>query len=96
VTGEKHIVICYDCADDQRRARLARLLADYGTRIQESVFECVLDDGLLDQLEGRLRELMDGWPEDRVHVFPLCERCERGVVALGDAPRARDEPFTIV
>jgi CRISPR-associated endonuclease Cas2 len=76
--------------------KLARLLADFGTRIQESVFECVLEEALLEQLHNRLRELAEDWPEDRVHVFPLCGRCAGAVVTFGDAPRAPADPFTIV
>ncbi|MBW1990880.1 MAG: CRISPR-associated endonuclease Cas2, partial [Deltaproteobacteria bacterium] len=37
-------VVSYDIVDDRRRLRLAKLLTDYGHRVQKSVFECDLDD----------------------------------------------------
>jgi CRISPR-associated protein Cas2 len=37
------IVVSYDISHDRRRARLSRELKNFGTRVQYSVFECVLE-----------------------------------------------------
>jgi len=38
------IVVAYDIIDDKRRNRVAKTMEDYGTRVQYSVFECVLEE----------------------------------------------------
>jgi CRISPR-associated protein Cas2 len=40
-------LVSYDIPDDRRRTRLAKLLKDYGGRVQYSVFECLLNQELL-------------------------------------------------
>ncbi len=35
----KHYLVCFDMKDDKIRAKLSRLLAKYGQRVQGSVFE---------------------------------------------------------
>ena len=36
-------VVCYDISDDRTRNQMSECLLDFGVRVQESVFECVLD-----------------------------------------------------
>ena len=38
-----HYTVAYDITDDKRRNRVAKILKDFGTRIQYSVFECDTD-----------------------------------------------------
>ena len=75
-------VVCYDVSDDRIRDRLAGKLLDYGVRIQESVFECVLDDpgfaAMLEQLE-RIA-LTD---TDRVRIYRLCSKCVAAIRIYG-------------
>ncbi len=40
---------CYDIADDRRRQRLSDVLLDFGTRVQESVFQCLIDASLAEE-----------------------------------------------
>ena len=88
-------VVCYDLSDDRRRERMARVLLDYGKRIQESVFLMDLDEELYGRMLGRVRREMDeSW--ERVHVFSLCKGCEGKVVVLGQAELPRDPDFVIV
>ena len=61
-------VVCYDIADDRRRARVASALLDYGKRVQESVFMAHLDEELHGRMVERVKRLIDE-AEDRVHVF---------------------------
>ncbi|MEW6140284.1 MAG: CRISPR-associated endonuclease Cas2, partial [Thermodesulfobacteriota bacterium] len=37
------VVVCYDVVDDRTRTRLAKLMQNYGNRVQKSVFECTVD-----------------------------------------------------
>jgi CRISPR-associated protein Cas2 len=88
-------VVCYDLSDDRRRDRMARVLLDYGKRIQESVFAMNLDEELYDRMMVRVRrEVDESW--DRVHVFCLCKGCETRTVVIGQAELPRDPDFVIV
>jgi len=48
--------VAYDITDDKEREKIARLLKNYGFRVQKSVFECRLTrkdkQRLIDELEG--------------------------------------------
>jgi CRISPR-associated protein Cas2 len=88
-------VVCYDIADDRRRNRVAMLLLDFGTRVQESVFVAHLDDELAERMWERLRGAVDrDW--DKVHVFELCGACEGRTVVLGQGEVVHDPEWYIV
>lgn len=67
------IVVAYDIADDRRRTRLHTLLLGYGEPVQESLFECELDDAGLRRLRAALRRMLR--PADNVRIYPLCAEC---------------------
>lgn len=52
-------IISYDIVDDRRRTKVMKLLKGYGTRVQYSVFECLLSTSELFKLGRELRELID-------------------------------------
>ncbi len=58
------VVIAYDVntetsAGKKRLRKVAKLCTDYGQRVQNSVFECLVDTTQLKQLQHRLRQLID-------------------------------------
>lgn len=77
--------ICYDVADDRRRARVAMTLKDFGRRAQRSVFEADLSEARFERLVRRLRRLVKP-EEDSVRIYRLCEACRAKVVALCGPP----------
>lgn len=46
------VVVSYDIVNDRQRQRLAKVLGDYGQRVQKSVFECRVDERLFLKLTG--------------------------------------------
>ena len=40
-------IVSYDMPDDKKRLKMANTLLDFGTRVQYSVFECIMDDKLI-------------------------------------------------
>jgi len=68
--GKRLYAIAYDIPDDTRRVKLANLLKSYGERVQLSVFECYLDEGLLRELEAKAKRLL-GLSEDALRVYPV-------------------------
>ena len=77
--------IAYDVTSDRRRARVARILGDCGTRVQKSVFECHLSETEACTLEERLRQAIHP-ATDRVRIYRLCGAC-RGRVRGMPQPR---------
>ena len=58
------VLITYDVntensAGKKRLRKIAKLCLDYGQRVQNSVFECVVDSSQCKQLQHRLVETMD-------------------------------------
>lgn len=88
-------VICYDISADASRNRMAETLLDFGVRIQESVFECVLAEGEMDKLMSRVKkiELED---TDKVRVYRVCQRCLESVVVFGPASDPRLPDFFVL
>lgn len=79
------VIIAYDTPSDRRRRKLARLLDDYGVRVQKSVFEAWLDGTQLRWLVRHLEDLVDP-QEDRVYIITACATCRGDVVRMGDHP----------
>ena len=79
-------LICYDVVKNRRRYRLDKLLKGYGQRVQRSVFECELDSGRLEDLKAAAFKRIDE-TEDRLHIYRLCGKDNRGVKTFGLAKR---------
>jgi CRISPR-associated protein Cas2 len=92
--GTTRLVVAYDITNDRRRERLAQLLADFGVRVQYSVFECALTESQETELLRLIPKRIDQ-AEDAVTVYPLCRRCEPSTVRFGrqDRPRAARQLF---
>ena len=89
------LVIGYDCSDDRRRLKVAKILLDYGYRVQYSVFEADLEQDLLDEMLGRLRKVINP-AEDSIRVYRLCRTCLRQVEFQGQAQLTHQEQFFII
>jgi CRISPR-associated protein Cas2 len=69
-TAQKYYVVSYDVPDDRRRNRMAKTLLGFGERVQDSVFECLLDAGQMHELRRRLDKLIDA-NADSVRFYNL-------------------------
>lgn len=47
-------IIAYDFSDNKKRNKISKILENYGTRIQKSVFQCSLNKGQLHFLKEKL------------------------------------------
>lgn len=75
------IVVSYDIPVDQRRTRLHRTLKNFGTRVQYSVFECVLDTKDFTRLQSTVKDVIRR--DDKVCYYSLCEACAKRIIAIG-------------
>ena len=89
-------IAVYDVTDNRRRARLARILDDFGRRVQKSVFEITATDTDLELLCRRVARVIH--PEkDSVRFYAQCGSCAEKVVDLGnDQYKAFEMPRVIV
>ena len=81
-------VVTYDISDDRTRGRAADELGAYGVRVQESVFECRLDDGLLGELVERLEGLSLETP-DGFLLYRVCRDCSGASLRIGTKEETR-------
>ena len=83
-------VICYDIFDNRRRNRVAKLLESYGSRVQDSVFECHLSNDKLARLKRKLRRQIH--PRyDKLRYYPLCEKDSGLIQIVGKGEVIRDD-----
>ncbi len=74
--------ISYDISDQKRLQKVAKILENFGIRIQFSFFECEMQREQLDDLKHRVLEIMNK-KEDSFLIYPLCEDCTAKAKSLG-------------
>jgi CRISPR-associated protein Cas2 len=92
---EVFVVVCYDVVDDRTRTRLAKLMQNYGNRVQKSVFECTVDDRVYLRMKEQIEKLID-WEEDSVRYYFLCGSCVKQVEISGWGAIREDEEVIVV
>lgn len=88
------LVVSYDIADDKRRSKVAKKLKDFGVRVQNSVFECILEQDKIDEMKQVVAHLLD--EEDSVKIYYLCEACKKKINSYGKAGVTEDPAVYIV
>jgi CRISPR-associated protein Cas2 len=87
-------VVSYDIPDDRKREKVAKILLDFGTRVQYSVFECIVDPDSLEHMLTRLKKIVTD--EDSVRTYAMCAKCERDVTVLGTGKVTKEENVYIL
>lgn len=82
-----YILVTYDvqtetAAGQKRLRNVARLCLNYGQRVQNSVFECVLTDVQLAELKDKLLNTIDT-QNDSIRIYFLSRSENRRVITLG-------------
>ena len=77
-----NMVVAYDIAEPRRLNKVARVLKDYGTRVQKSIFEVTVDGRVFTEMKGRIDAEIEA-SEDGVKYFPLCEKCAGTLEIIG-------------
>lgn len=88
-------LVSYDIADDKRRVKLSKTLKDFGDRVHYSVFECIMNDGLLNAMKNRIDNIIDQ-KEDSVRIYTLCANCEKTVDIIGAGEVTKDKDVYII
>jgi CRISPR-associated protein, Cas2 family len=90
-----NMIVAYDIADPKRLTRVAKIVSDYGVRVQKSIFEVTVTDRIFAEMKRRVEGVIV--PEkDGVKYFPLCEKCAGTVEIIGQGVYTDpDEEFYI-
>lgn len=77
-----NMIVAYDIAEPKRLGTVAKILLDYGVRVQKSIFEVTVDGIVFHQMKARIEEVIV--PEDDgVKYFPVCTKCAGTVEIIG-------------
>jgi len=93
--AKQFVVVVYDISNDRRRTKLHNVLLDYGSPVQYSVFECLLDAKALARMKRAVGKVIR--PRvDRVRFYYLCHGClERVEVTSGAEVLAEEEVIVV-
>jgi CRISPR-associated protein Cas2 len=78
-------IVTYDIACNKRRRKVSDLLEGYGERVQESVFECMLQGDHYRELRRRLKKHINE-SEDSVRFYPISRHTLAQVEIWGGVP----------
>lgn len=91
-----NMVVAYDIADPRRLNRVAKVMKDFGLRVQKSIFEVEVSPVAFREMRKRTEAEMVP-EEDGVKYFPLCNRCAETLVAIGLWARKDDDgPYVVL
>ncbi|OIP28718.1 MAG: CRISPR-associated endonuclease Cas2 [Deltaproteobacteria bacterium CG2_30_43_15] len=77
-----NMIVAYDIADPKRLNRVAKIMLDYGARVQKSIFEVAVTGAIFAEMKARIDKIIVS-DEDGVKYFPVCEKCAGTVETIG-------------
>lgn len=92
----KHFyVVTYDISDDKRRDKVVKLLESLGTRVNLSVFECLLTDVQYRNMYKQLAKIIIK-REDWVNIYPLCMECYARIIYIPDIKKKKPIKIAVI
>jgi len=88
-------IISYDIIDDKRRAKVSKILENYCTRVQYSVFETLLEVDKYEEMISELNKIIDK-TEDSIRIYKLCDACSKKVTIYGIGEVLKDKEMYII
>jgi CRISPR-associated protein Cas2 len=89
------VVISYDIEDDKKRYKVSQILENYGTRVQYSVFECIINEQQLKEIKEKTKNIIDK-EKDSIRIYIICENCLKKIDIIGIGEITRDLDFYII
>ncbi|MEB3887251.1 CRISPR-associated endonuclease Cas2 [Lyngbya sp. CCY1209] len=89
-------LVCYDVRDDKRRNKLAKLLEQRCQRVQYSVFECPLEEKVLEDLLNKRWLRVLKLEEDSLRAYPLNPATKAQVKVYGGPAPYEPPDFLIL
>jgi len=88
-------LITYDIRDEKRLTKVAKIMKDFGERVQYSVFECNLQESELNMLKSRLKWVIN-MEQDSVIFYYLCESCFSKIQQFGEGRNYEDDYCIVI
>lgn len=89
---KKLVLIIYDIIDNKRRTKMVKLLESYGTRVQRSAFEALINKGQYIKIIEGIKKIISN--EDNVRIYRLNSSNE--VLLLGESYSVYEEEVIVV
>lgn len=89
---KKLSLIIYDIIDNKRRTKMVKLLESYGTRVQRSAFEALINRSQYSKIIEGIKKTISN--EDNVRIYRLNSSNE--VLLLGESYSVYEEEVIIV
>lgn len=75
-------MVCYDICNPKRLQKTAKVIENYGLRIQYSFFQCEMPREIMHRMKKEVLNIIDV-KADYFFIYPLCEACSRKAVTDG-------------
>ncbi len=89
------VVVSYDIEDDKKRFKVAQIFENYGTRVQYSVFECIINEQQLKEIKEKTKNIIDK-EKDSIRFYIICESCLKKIEIIGIGEVTKDLDFYII
>jgi CRISPR-associated protein Cas2 len=92
---KQFILVVYDISNDRRRTKLHEALLDFGSPVQYSVFECLLEAKEVKNLKKRAAKIIHP-KTDNLRYYYLCQNCLGKVETTSGPEVLREHPQAVV
>lgn len=79
---KRNYLVGYDISDQKRLAKVAKIMTEFGLRIQYSFFHCFLADGQKNRMKERLTDVIKEG-DDQIIILPVTERQLKEIEFVG-------------
>ena len=88
-------LVCYDITQPKRLRRTAKILEDFGLRVQKSFFQCEMETKRMERLRDLVLNVINT-EKDYFFIYPLCEDCSRKALTDGTGTLIKLVAFEIL
>lgn len=94
--GTELYLVVYDISNDKRRTKLHKKLLDFGSPVQYSVFECLLDAKHRMKMDNAISKIIRP-RKDAVRIYFICDECAKKVIVTCGKEVLKDtnEPLVV-
>lgn len=87
-------MICYDISNPKRLRKTAKILENFGLRVQKSFFQCEISKEGIDKLRTELLTVINT-DKDYFYIYPLCDSCTKKAITDGKGNVIRLKSYEI-
>ena len=88
-------MVCYDIRNPKRLQKTAKIIENYGLRIQYSFFQCEMSQSIMQRMKKEVLSIID-IKMDYFFIYPLCEACTRKAITDGTGDLVVLQSFEII